>query len=514
MKKRDIGLIVLVFILIFSIGCNGHKEKAPEPGLKTDILWENTNKMKFLDQPETPKTPEVTTDKKNGYKQSDQEKSDFDKILELQNNGKDFTKEFNAFEKSYPKSPHLEELYHRVIENYYYYSRGPGNKNVIEWSKRYFDKFPDGEYSDSVSSYYNWARGITLEIYTNSSFLPGDEASVFLSVRNLKSVDIDVYKISVSEIKFPFREINPFAFNLTEKNHVKKIHKSVTKDFYGSVPLDKFDAGLYVAVASAEDIKAATIVSVSGLGIISKSDKRRLVLFVMDKVTGQPVNGAEVSAYSGVNKIASGKTDKDGIILLDKKENDKFNNLDFNVAKGEDIAFINVYSYYYSYGGETNLKTYFYADRPVYRPAQKVYFKVILRERLDAMNFTIPSDKEIKLILEKPTGEKIYEKVLKTNEFGSINDSIELEEEAALGWYRYKILDSDGKQLSGYYGINAFRVEEYKKPEFKMTVQPKKSAYVLGDEVEVDVDVKYYFGEAVKGGDVEYRIEYSQLYIP
>ncbi|MCK4665298.1 hypothetical protein KAU33_01015, partial [Candidatus Dependentiae bacterium] len=123
-------------------------------------------------------------------------------------------------------------------------------------------------------------------------------------------------------------------------------------------------------------------------------------------------------------------------------------------------------------------------------------------------------DEPFKVIIEKPSGEKIYEKVLKTNEFGSVNDTVELGENAELGWYKYKVLTSKGKTITQYYQRNAFRVEEYKKPEFKMTVTPEKSSYVVGDEIEVAVDVKYYFGEAVKNGDVEYRIEYAQHYVP
>ncbi|MCK4667960.1 hypothetical protein KAU33_14485, partial [Candidatus Dependentiae bacterium] len=507
-------IVITCFVLIsmLLIGCvsaeddSMQKQKPPKP------LWDKINGMEYLTKPERI-TPIIKVTKES--KITEQEQKDYDKVYDLIHNGKNFESELIKFEKKYKTSPNVEMLYYNVVEYLYYNRPGKKHKTVIDWCKKYFKKFPDGKYYQTVATYYNNARGISLELYTQASFLPGDEAGVFLNVRKIKSVEFEVYKIDVKDINVPFQQIDPYGFKLTKDNQVKKIYKKLKGDFYGTITLGKLDSGLYVVKATVpgEDLVAATIVSVSRLGVISKSDKEKTVLFVVDKITGAPVENAKITGFKSGFIVARGKTNKDGITFLKRKEKENYNNMDFKILKGDELTFINVYNYYYGYGN-SKFKTYFYADRPVYRPAQKVFFKVIFREKIDTLKFSIPEDTSFKIVIEKPSGAKIYDKVLKTNEFGSVNDHIELEEEAELGWYRYKIFNSDGTQLSGYYGVNAFRVEEYKKPEFKMTVKSNKSSYVIGEEIEVDVDVKYYFGEVVKNGAVEYKIEYAKHYIP
>ncbi len=338
-------------------------------------------------------------------------------------------------------------------------------------------------------------------------------------MQNLKSVDLEVYTVNVKEIKKPFQQIDPYDFKLEKGNLVKKFNKAFNdKYFYGNISLGKLKAGLYVVIAKTQDISSATIVSVSKLGIISKSDADKTLLYVVDKITGTPMKNVHLKAFNNEKFVAEGDTDKDGIAVLDNKDKqESYTYFDFIAVKDNDIAFINVYSY--SYNTQKQIRAYFYSERPVYRPDQTVSFRIILRERMDSTHYNLPDTKEYKVVIETPTSKKIYEKKIKMNEFGCLTDSLKLEEKAELGWYRYRLFDQEEKEIynSDYYyynAHNAFRVEEYKKPEFKMSVKPVKSSYIKGEEAEVDVEVQYYFGQPVKDGEVEYRIEFSQYYRP
>ena len=51
-----------------------------------------------------------------------------------------------------------------------------------------------------------------------------------------------------------------------------------------------------------------------------------------------------------------------------------------------------------------------------------------------------------------------------------------------------------------------FTVEEYKRPEFEVTVQPPKTAQRLGDVIAARVTARYYFGAPVAGGKVQYKV--------
>ncbi|MBU1076095.1 MAG: hypothetical protein KKH98_02300 [Spirochaetes bacterium] len=473
--------------------------------------------MDFLKDPVKIKKMEKANKTGKEYKVSDKEYKEYNKVYNLIQSKKSFEKELKAFEKKYSKSPNVENLYYEVVMYCYNYSQG---KEMDKWSKIYFDKFPDGVHYDTVLDYYHYAKNIYLELYTQSSFTPKDDANIYASLQNIDSVDIEIYSVNVEKVNVPLQQMDPYTFPHKKNNLVKKFKHTVKeKYFYGNISLGRLDAGLYVVMGKTKDIISATILSVSTLGIIAKSDKEKTLFYVCDKITGKPVKGADMKAFKGDSLVAKGETDTDGVVVMENTNKSSYEYYDCIAVKGNDIAFI--YVYQYGYGTARFIKSYFYADRPVYRPDQKVNFKLIVREKLQTMNYVVPEEKTYKVVIQSPTSKKVYEKELTANEYGAVSDSIMLEPKAELGWYTFSIFDKNGNQLTGYdyyyYNYNAnraFRVEEYKKPEFKMTVAPVKTSYLKGDTAEVDVDVKYYFGQPVKDGIVEYRIEYGQHYIP
>ncbi|MDD3626682.1 MAG: alpha-2-macroglobulin family protein, partial [bacterium] len=519
--------VIFIFSILLLSGCPGGDEVKPSPLTPTPTgvarpEWAETSTMVYLEKPEPILKPQTSKETEKSYTVSEEEKVDLAEILKLLQEKKSFEKELKAFEKKYKDSPNIELAYYSIVQYYYSYDWGKNNADIEKWCKRYIEKFPKGKYSYQVVNYYYYSKNIYMQMYTQSSFTPKDKAHVYVSINNIKQVVFIVYKVDNAKVTVPFQSIDPYSFNFTEKDKIKEITKIFEKkNFYGNIELGQLEAGLYVVKAKVdgEDLTSSTIVSVSQVGIISKSDNDNIFLFVVDKTTGAPVKDAKVTAFSNNLKIATGTTDKDGVIRLECRDKKNYSVYDFNVLVENDISFINVYNYSYNYNQQT--KVYFYPERPVYRPAQKVQFKMFFRDKVDSLTYSIPSDKEFKIVINNPNGEKVYEKKIKTNEYGSVNDSFDLADEASLGWYNYLVYDSEGKQVYnygyGYYGYSqnqAFRVEEYKKPEFKMTVNPVKSSYIAGDELEVNVDVKYYFGEAVKNGEVEYWIYQSQFYIP
>ena len=80
-----------------------------------------------------------------------------------------------------------------------------------------------------------------------------------------------------------------------------------------------------------------------------------------------------------------------------------------------------------------------------------------------------------------------------------------LADEAMLGVYRIQIQDEDRRQ-GVYIGGQTFQVEEYKKPEFEVTVEAGKSHAKLGEKVEAVIKATYYFGGPVSQGTVKYKV--------
>ena len=63
----------------------------------------------------------------------------------------------------------------------------------------------------------------------------------------------------------------------------------------------------------------------------------------------------------------------------------------------------------------------------------------------------------------------------------------------------------------------SFRVEEYKKPEFEVTVDAPTDPVMLGDTVTATVKANYYFGAPVTNAKVHYKVlrtAYSSNWYP
>ena len=123
-----------------------------------------------------------------------------------------------------------------------------------------------------------------------------------------------------------------------------------------------------------------------------------------------------------------------------------------------------------------DVTSYIYTDRPIYRPAQKVFFKGILRQ-WGKDGYQLIDAKTIKVTVEDPNNGKLFEKDLPLSARGTFSGELDIAEEAPLGSYNITASIGEAK-ASGY-----FEVQEYKKPEFKVTVKGPKEFASVGEKV-------------------------------
>src|SRR5262249_45080672 len=101
------------------------------------------------------------------------------------------------------------------------------------------------------------------------------------------------------------------------------------------------------------------------------------------------------------------------------------------------------------------------------------------------------------VIIRNPKGDKVYEKTLKADDFGGLDDELQLPKDATLGGYSF--------QVGSYFG-GTFRLEGDKKPEFEVKVEAPKEPVKLGDKVTARIDSRYYFGAPVVKAKVKYKV--------
>ena len=297
--------------------------------------------------------------------------------------------------------------------------------------------------------------------------------------------------------------------------------------------LDKHEPGVYLIEAVNEGLRAYTISIVTDVTMVKKTtDDGEMLVYTVDRKSGEPRGGFNIEVIKGKKTIATGVTDNNGILKTSVKKQaatpgkvqreedydpeehaqnpDEGRDAYIVMAKGKDqFAISDLESFYFGGDGEEggnsgNLAGYIYTDRPVYRPKQKVFFKGILR-KIGANGYE-SAGASVSVTVEDNNGGKLLEKSFPLSARGTFNGEVELAEEAPLG--QYNILAKVGENSSSHY----FSVEEYKKPEFKVSVKSPNPFVAVGEKTTFDVEAKYFFGAPVANAEVKYYIYRSRYY--
>ncbi len=270
-------------------------------------------------------------------------------------------------------------------------------------------------------------------------------------------------------------------------------------------------AGCYLVEATMADGNTSRVVLwINDLALVRVTTGNQKVHFVADAVSGELVPGASLSFHGFANRWDgqerrfvtdefAERTDTEGIAIV---PDDRLNEKEWlTIATTDDgrlayLGFEPMWGLYQPTEPEHEPQVFLLTDRPVYRPGDAVRFKLWLGHATYGRNAARVDGVPVPLTVYNPRGEKVYEKTLTTDEWGGADDSLTLGEDAPLGYYS---IQTDR-------GAVGFRLEEYRKPEFEVTVETPDKALLLGDAVQVKVRAAYYYGAPVANGTVSYKV--------
>lgn len=445
--------------------------------------------------------------------------------------------------ENYPESSLAPEALFSVAQIYTAQSKQIKALGIYE---KLLQKYSKSTYVNDAKHYIQEIKRKELYFNPLNVITTGMTPKLNITSRNVKNIAINVYKVNMVDVvkantndyNKNFNELSHnFGSNLQEisshygkkslslkiKTDDKNDYKSVSKDV--EIPIKK--SGSYILEVVGENtVKSASLFLVTNITMVKNSDKNKSIIYVVDRETGKPVSGANVLIkenyydYSGSSsnyyqtQSKQGKTDEKGLYVYKKRDKASSNSSTYFNAlawKGDDVTVSDVQYFYDYYNQHKYYKGYFYTDRPVYRPEQKVNFKQIVRLYENGENKNLVNEK-IKIVINTPKGTPIYEKVLTTNEFGTISDFFELPKKADLGVYYIYATHNDSGQNIALSSGQQFRVEEYKKPEFEVTVKSEQNQIRVGDKVKVKINTKYYFGSPVVDAKVHYKVLKNNFY--
>ncbi len=382
----------------------------------------------------------------------------------------------------------------------------------------------------------------------------GKDSDLYFRFRNASLVKLQAFKINVSaliddakkyirsnpgQLQYEKIDFQNIGWRLINKDEKKYIGESAAEWEQKLTPLENhFDsritvkvplkkAGAYLVVASIPDGNTSRIVLwLDDIVLLKKKLMNKEMIYVADAVTGKPVEGASVECFGYAQEYLDPKknpkgrrvnfvtkeppkklTDRSGIVYFTKdelknEENKYFTWLETATAKDGRSAFIGFTHVWFP--GEKDYeykqtKIFCMTDRPVYRPGDKVDFKLWIRKaQYDQEDNSEFAKQNFILVIRDPKGQEILKQQLTSDEFAGIQDSYLLGKSATLGVYWISI--------ENYGDGGSFRVEEYKKPEFEVTVEAPKEPVKLGDTIDAKITAKYYFGAPVTQAKVNYKV--------
>jgi uncharacterized protein YfaS (alpha-2-macroglobulin family) len=266
------------------------------------------------------------------------------------------------------------------------------------------------------------------------------------------------------------------------------------------IPLGRLQPGLYLVEAYVGAYRATTLVFASDTMAITKASSQEMLVWTAHRSTGSAVRGVKVAWTDGVGVLQSGVTDRLGLVRFTREAPER------SYVFGQDRdggVFISENFYYDSEIYDTKLYTV--TDRPLYRPGDEVFVKVFGRDFQSARQSRAVAPADLTLTAYDPAGAPVAAQTVKLSPHTGGETSFRLPENCTAGGYELRLTYRDSQYSA------AFRVAEYQKPHFEITLVPDKTDFKIGDPVTGRLQLHYPDGSPVRSAEIQLTVRSQQL---
>ncbi len=250
--------------------------------------------------------------------------------------------------------------------------------------------------------------------------------------------------------------------------------------------------GIYwVVMRAPDDQRYQFPLAVVTANVTLKRSPGEVMVWVTDMPSANPVAGATVTVYHHGEALLRGSTDDQGVFR---------STLDLS---GYDDRFIHavvegpgVYGVWYSTYASDLPRTngYLYTDRPIYRPGETVYFRGVLRDRLD-MDYSVPNVRSVRVTMNAMySGQLLFDEDVPVTEYGTFSGELVLAEDAPV----------DQVTISAGAAYVSFTIAEFRVPEFEVSVTPQVAEMFQGETLNAVVQSSFYSGGAVSNASLSW----------
>lgn len=345
------------------------------------------------------------------------------------------------------------------------------------------------------------AQGPTPQLWGGGSFAPGQKVTLEYSLDGTRQATLYLYRIGNPEKILQsggprqFKQTAQLALELVRS---QTVYQRVN-EYYSEISLGQLPEGFYLAQLGSGVRASATLVLVSQLGLVVKADPDTLLTYTAHLQTGKPLP-AQVYLIDEDKVVRQARAHTEGLAMVSSAFAGGDERPLVAARSGESWAFSE--AYWQSWNIE-RYKVYLHTDRPVYRPGQQVFFKGTLRT---VAGLRPIAGREVSYLVRDPSDAEVARGKAITDAYGSFAAQLTVGLDARLGDYSV-VVTWGGDEFQ-----TAFEVQEYRKPEYRVTVEAQLTSLVQGDRARYLIKAEYLFGGPVAGGKVSYSLVQRPYY--
>ncbi len=266
------------------------------------------------------------------------------------------------------------------------------------------------------------------------------------------------------------------------------------------IPLGKLKPGLYLVEALVGKYRATTLVFVSNTVAISKVAGDELLVWAARKNEGSPARKVNVLWTDGLGVMSSGATDAQGVLRLKHVSPER----SFVIGEDEEGGVFIAENFYYD-SEIYDTKLFAFTDRPLYRPGDWVSLKIVGREFKNARDSVAPAAADVDVTILDATGTALQSLALKLDSQAGTQGRFQLPDNAVAGGYEVRF------SYKGQAYSSAFRVAEYIKPHFEISLNLARQNYSINEPVTGNLTLLYPDGKPVANAKLTLSLRAQQL---
>lgn len=348
---------------------------------------------------------------------------------------------------------------------------------------------------------------------------PGVAQQVVLEeLRNIRSLTMAVYRVNISADTqldpgnaADYKKLKPQMQPLDEYTRTR--HYAGHPDYQlhaDSFLLPALPVGVYIvefATSPSTEVARSFYFVSNVMCLTEELPGRNQRYVVVNATTGQPIAGAQLRLTVG---NYHGQEDKTVTLTCDAKGEAVYSYQQQKAWRAfaytrDDKACpaSNTYGrFYYNSANHRVEMVNVYTDRSIYRPGQTVRMAAVVYERNSVTDYKAVGGKKLTAQLRDANNKLVSEQQLTTDEYGKCYADFPLPAGALNGRFRLRVGT----------GGTGFRVEEYKRPTFRVEFAEVSERYEAGDTLRVKGTASTYAGVPVQGAKVVYTVKRSVAY--